>query len=47
MEKYDIDTAKAEEIMTPYVKMLPDSANFKYVINSLYDNHISAVFIKK
>ncbi|UYP47171.1 hypothetical protein NEF87_003456 [Candidatus Lokiarchaeum ossiferum] len=47
MENYDIDTATAEEIMTPYVIMLSDSATFEDVVKSLYDNNISAVFIHK
>ena len=47
METYDIDTVTAEEIMTPYVIMLPDSATFEDAVKSLYDNNISAVFIKQ
>ena len=45
MTEPEVISAIAGEIMTPYVIMLKMDASFQEVINILYDNNISAVFI--
>jgi len=45
MSEMDVYSAVAGEIMTPYVIMLKMDANFRDVVDTLYKNDISAVFI--
>ncbi len=45
MKELDVNSAIAGEIMTPYVIMLDINATFRKVIETLYANNISAIYI--
>lgn len=45
MERIDVNSAIAGEIMTPFVIMLEIDANFQDLITLMHENRISAVFI--
>lgn len=45
MNELDVNSAIAREIMTPFVIMLEKDATFKEVVDTLTNNHITAVFI--
>ena len=45
MENSDVDSAVAEEIMTPYVIMLDIDAKFEALISIMREKRISAIFI--
>ena len=47
MEKFDVDSASARDIMTPFVIMIRANASFKDAVAILHENNISAAFVNE